>query len=72
MDPVSRGIEILLKWFNVEMDVPFWSQHISFFLVGIIIASSIRGFLNYLMVVMIWTEFKSYVWFSSFMNTLAV
>jgi len=49
MDPVSRGIEILLKWFNVEMDVPFWSQHISFILVGIIIASSIRGFLNYLM-----------------------
>jgi hypothetical protein len=49
MDPVSRGFDIALKWFHVELDVPFWSQHISFILVGIIIASSIRGFLNYLM-----------------------
>jgi hypothetical protein len=33
----------------VEIDVPFWSQHISFLFVGIIIAASIRGFLNQLM-----------------------
>ncbi len=29
--------------------MPFWSQHISFLFVGIIIAASIRGFLNQLM-----------------------
>eukprot|EP01119_Soliformovum_irregulare_P024582 TRINITY_DN8851_c0_g1_i2.p1 TRINITY_DN8851_c0_g1~~TRINITY_DN8851_c0_g1_i2.p1 ORF type:complete len:229 (-),score=72.79 TRINITY_DN8851_c0_g1_i2:71-757(-) len=49
IDPVSRGIELVLKYLNVSFDVPFWSQHISFILVGIIICTSIRGFLNYLM-----------------------
>jgi len=49
IDPVSRGIGIMLRYFNVSMDVPFWSQQISFLLVGIIIATSIRGFLNTLM-----------------------
>jgi len=28
------------------LDVPFWSQYISFILVGILIATSIRGFLK--------------------------
>jgi len=49
MDPVTRGFDIIIKWFNFDMDVDFWSKHLSFILVGIIIASSIRGFLNYLM-----------------------
>jgi len=49
IDPVSRGIGIVLRYMNVSIDVPFWSQQISFLLVGIIIATSIRGLLNYLM-----------------------
>jgi hypothetical protein len=49
VDPVTRGIDILLKFIHVEIAVEFWSQHISFLLVGIIIATSIRGFLNYIM-----------------------
>jgi len=49
IDPVSRGIGIVLRFLYVPIDVPFWSQQISFLLVGIIIATSIRGFLNYLM-----------------------
>ena len=49
IDPVTRAMEILLKYLNVQLDVPFWSQHISFLFVGIIIATSIRGFLNHLM-----------------------
>lgn len=48
-DPVTKGISLLLKFCHVEIDVPFWSQHISFLFVGIIIAASIRGFLNQLM-----------------------
>jgi len=47
-DPVTKGISLLLKFCHVEIDVPSWSQHISFLFVGIIIAASIRGFLNQL------------------------
>lgn len=49
IDPVSRGLGWALLYLNVEIDVHFWSQNISFIFVGIIIATSIRGFLNYLM-----------------------
>jgi len=49
MDPVTRGLDIALRHLHIEIDVPFWSQHISFLLVGVMIASSIRGFLNQLM-----------------------
>eukprot|EP00053_Salpingoeca_punica_P010061 m.90565 g.90565 ORF g.90565 m.90565 type:complete len:453 (-) comp15268_c0_seq1:846-2204(-) len=45
LDPVSRGFQIAADYFGLEMDVKFWSQHISFMLVGIIIVSSIRSFL---------------------------
>ncbi|KAL6043624.1 Golgi pH regulator A, variant 2 [Balamuthia mandrillaris] len=48
-DPVTKGFSILLHIINVEIDVPFWSQQISFIFVGIIIAASIQGFLNQLM-----------------------
>ncbi|XP_014353563.1 Golgi pH regulator isoform X2 [Latimeria chalumnae] len=44
-DPVTRGIEITVNYLGIQFDVKFWSQHISFILVGIIIVSSIRGLL---------------------------
>lgn len=44
-DPVTKGIEIAVKYLGIQFDVQFWSQQISFFLVGIIIVTSIRGFL---------------------------
>ena len=44
-DPVTRGIEITVTYMGFEFDVKFWSQHISFFLVGVIILTSIRGLL---------------------------
>lgn len=49
MDPVTRGLSILFNIIHVDIDIPFWSQHISFILVGVIIATSIRGFLNVIM-----------------------
>jgi len=49
MDPVTRWLGLALKYLHIEIDVPFWSQHISFLLVGVMIASSIRGFLHQLM-----------------------
>lgn len=44
-DPVTRGIEIAVHWIGINIDVTFWSQHISFFLVGCIVVTSIRGLL---------------------------
>ena len=44
-DPISKGVEILVIWCGIEFDVKFWSQQVSFILVGIIIVTSIRGLL---------------------------
>ncbi|XP_066584345.1 Golgi pH regulator [Prorops nasuta] len=44
-DPVTRGIEIVVHWMGFNIDVTFWSQHISFYLVGCIVLTSIRGLL---------------------------
>ncbi|XP_043279150.1 Golgi pH regulator [Venturia canescens] len=44
-DPVTRGIEIAVHWIGFNINVTFWSQHISFFLVGCIVVTSIRGLL---------------------------
>lgn len=45
VDPVTRGIEIAVNYLGIQFDVKFWSQQISFILVGIIIVTSIRGLL---------------------------
>ncbi|XP_064650779.1 Golgi pH regulator-like [Lineus longissimus] len=45
VDPITRGIEITVKYLGIQFDVKFWSQHISFLLVGIIVITSIRGLL---------------------------
>ncbi|XP_062517498.1 Golgi pH regulator-like [Corticium candelabrum] len=44
-DPVTRGIDITVKYFRIDFDVNFWSQYVSFLLVGVIIVTSIRGLL---------------------------
>lgn len=45
VDPVTRGLQIAVNYMGLEVDVKFWSQHISFILVGIIVITSIRGLL---------------------------
>ncbi|VDK85401.1 unnamed protein product [Onchocerca ochengi] len=45
VDPVTRGIEIAVNYMGFELDIRFWSQHISFLLVGVIAVTSIRGLL---------------------------
>ncbi|KAF5300224.1 hypothetical protein FQA39_LY19150 [Lamprigera yunnana] len=35
-DPVTRGIEIAVHWMGLDFDVGFWSQQISFYLVGLL------------------------------------
>lgn len=44
-DPVTRGIEIAVNWMGFDFDVNFWSQQISFYLIGCIVVTSIRGLL---------------------------
>ncbi|CAB3400782.1 unnamed protein product [Caenorhabditis bovis] len=45
VDPVTRMIEIGVNYVGIELDVRYWSQYISFLLVGIIAITSIRGLL---------------------------
>lgn len=45
VDPVTRGLQIAVNYMGLNVDVKFWSQHISFILVGIIVITSIRGLL---------------------------
>jgi hypothetical protein len=45
VDPVTRGIQIAVNYIGLEFDVKFWSQYISFCLIGIMVFCSIRGLL---------------------------
>ena len=60
IDPVTRGFQarhaphthaplthaqIAAEVVDINVDVHFWSQHVSFILVGVIIVASIRGLL---------------------------
>nr|SVE74207.1 EOG090X06XN [Daphnia barbata] len=45
VDPVTRGLEIAVHWVGLSIDFNFWSQHVSFLLVGCIVVTSIRGLL---------------------------
>jgi len=51
MDPISRTIQIVLLyiWPSLQLDIRFWSQQASFILVGILVATQVRGFLLLLM-----------------------
>jgi len=48
-DPVTYGLEILVHYCGVDVNLQFWSQYASFLFVGIIIIASIRGLLIYMM-----------------------
>jgi len=45
VDPATRIIQIAVNWIGLKIDVKFWSQHVSFLLIGVIVISSIRGLL---------------------------
>jgi len=45
MDPVTYGLELLAVRYKLNVDVQFWSQQLSFILVGALIVGSIRGLL---------------------------
>uniref|UniRef100_A0AC35UF82 Golgi pH regulator n=1 Tax=Rhabditophanes sp. KR3021 TaxID=114890 RepID=A0AC35UF82_9BILA len=45
VDPVTKLIEITVKHMQYDLDVSFWSQQLSFIIVGIIGFTSVRGLL---------------------------
>ena len=45
VDPVTKGFEIAVHWMGFNTDIRFWSQHVSFLLIGAITVTSIRGLL---------------------------
>ena len=54
---LPTGMEIAVHWFGLDIDVQFWSQHISFILVGAIVVTSTRGLLL--------TMSRFFIWISS-------
>lgn len=40
---MTRLIEVSVNYVGIDMDVRYWSQYISFFLVGVIAITSVRG-----------------------------
>lgn len=50
IDPISRILQFLVLYIlDVEIDLRYWSQQASFVLVGIIVATQMRGFLLFVM-----------------------
>ena len=46
---MTKGFELLADYAGLQVDVSFWSQHVSFILVGVIVVTNIRGLLIQLM-----------------------
>ncbi|CAG8511348.1 4181_t:CDS:2 [Diversispora eburnea] len=44
-DPITYGLTLAIRYINIDINVDFWSQQLSFFLVGLMIIFSIRGLL---------------------------
>ena len=57
VDPITKTFDILINWFNFNIDVGMWSQQFSFIVVGIIVVTSTRGLLL--------TMSKFFIWISS-------
>lgn len=45
VDPVTKLIEIAVKHMGYDIDIPFWSQQLSFIIIGVIAVTSVRGLL---------------------------
>lgn len=58
IDPVTRGMSILVHCLGIDLDVSFWSPHVSFMLVGCIVVTSIRGLLLTLTKVSLFTHYE--------------
>ena len=48
-DPASRAIQLFLEYvLDLDIDVRTWSQHLSFVMVGALVATQMRGFLLFI------------------------
>ncbi|KAI9295364.1 hypothetical protein K502DRAFT_365078 [Neoconidiobolus thromboides FSU 785] len=48
-DPVTMGLSILVKFWNLKLNQKFWAQQLSFVLIGVLVVFSIRSLLIYFM-----------------------
>ena len=49
IDPVTKSIMRLCYWTNIQLDqvtIEFWTQHLSFLMIGVVVFANVRGFLN--------------------------
>ena len=49
IDPVTKSIMRLCYWTNIHLDqitIEFWTQHLSFLMIGVVVFANVRGFLN--------------------------
>lgn len=44
-DPITYGLTLAIRYINIDINVDFWSQQLSFSFVGLMIIFSIRGLL---------------------------
>lgn len=49
VDPVTQTLSFFLHFFHIGINVALWSQYISLMFIGMLIAMSVRGFLQNLM-----------------------
>ena len=45
MDPITRTLQFLVNYIGIDVDIKFWSQYVSFLVIGLIVLTSIRGLL---------------------------
>jgi len=57
-DPISQAFDIVFKFVDLDIDVDFWSQQLSFCMIGVLCATQIRGMLTRCMDVLHFTNLK--------------
>lgn len=45
MDPITRTLQFLVNYMGINVDIKFWSQYVSFLVIGVIVLTSVRGLL---------------------------
>eukprot|EP00250_Pteridium_aquilinum_P015505 c22622_g1_i2 orf=766-1899(-) len=53
VDPVTQTLSFFLNFFHIGINVALWSQYVSLAFIGMLIAMSVRGFLQNLMKVIV-------------------
>jgi len=58
LDPITQAFEIVFRFVDLDIDMGFWSQQLSFCMIGVLCATQIRGMLTRCMDVLNFTNLK--------------